>query len=228
MLEQMKSVSNPLTIIALFAALAEVAGTVAIKLVAPEMQSTFIWFVMIFPTLIVVLFFITLNFNAKVLYAPADFKNEENYLIAMNATKSLGIEKVQTMIAEAKTEIINGVMKTVPTSEANDRDKVIAIVNDILQPVQDAVENVKNVHKYPFQASFGFDEFRMTATDIWMIIHRAANPLTLEEIALKSQTTIPLIREALSSLIIWDKVKQITDESGTERFTVSDSTIKIQ
>jgi hypothetical protein len=36
MLEQIESVSNPLAIIALFAALAEIAGTVAIKLVAPE------------------------------------------------------------------------------------------------------------------------------------------------------------------------------------------------
>ena len=95
MLEQMKSVSNPLTIIALFAALAEIAGTVAIKLVTPELQPTFIWFVMLFPTLIVVLFFVTLNFNAKVLYAPADFRNEENYLAVVNAKQSLGIEKLR-------------------------------------------------------------------------------------------------------------------------------------
>jgi hypothetical protein len=91
-------------------------------------------------------------------------------------------------------------------------------------------ENIKNVSKYPFpsSASFDFDEVRMTATDIWMIIDRASKPMTLDEIASKNQTTIPLTREALSSLILWDKVKQITDENGTERFTVSDSTIKTQ
>jgi Pentapeptide repeats (8 copies) len=90
------------------------------------------------------------------------------------------------------------------------------------------VENVKDVRKYPFQDSFAFDEVRMTATDVWMIIHRAAKPLTLEEIASKNQTAIPLTLDALLNLILWDKVKRITDENGTERFTVSDSTIKMQ
>jgi hypothetical protein len=226
----MKSVNNPLTIIALFAALAEIAGTVAIKLVAPDMQPTFIWFVMIFPTLIVVLFFITLNFNAKVLYAPGDFKNEENYLAIQNAKQGLAIENVETMIAEARTKIISEVMKTVSTNGTGDKSKVEEIVNDKLSPIQVAIESVKSFRLYPFStpASLGFDGFRRTATDIWMIIHRAANPLTLEEIALQSQTDIPLTIEALASLITWDKIKKITDENGNIRFTVSDSTIKMQ
>ena len=40
MLEKMKAVSNPLTIIALFAALAEVAGTVSLKFLDPSLQKT--------------------------------------------------------------------------------------------------------------------------------------------------------------------------------------------
>ena len=133
MLEQMKSVSNPLTIIALFAALAEIAGTVAIKLVSPELQSTFIWFVMLFPVLIAILFFATLNFNSKVLYAPSDFKNEENYLVlaSANAKQSLGIEKVQTMIAEAKTEIISEAMKTIPANGADESRKIEKLLHDM-------------------------------------------------------------------------------------------------
>jgi hypothetical protein len=150
MLERMKSVNNPLTIIALFAALAEIAGTVAIKLVAPDMQPTFIWFVMIFPTLIVVLFFITLNFNAKVLYAPGDFKNEENYLAIQNAKQGLAIENVETMIAEARTKIISEVMKTVSTNGTGDKSKVEEIVNDKLSPIQVAIESVKSFRLYPF------------------------------------------------------------------------------
>jgi hypothetical protein len=35
---------------------------------------------MAFPTLLILLFFITLNFNYKVLYAPSDFKDEDNFL----------------------------------------------------------------------------------------------------------------------------------------------------
>lgn len=37
------------------------------------------WFVMLFPTLLVVLFFLTLNFNHTVLYAPGDYSNERYF-----------------------------------------------------------------------------------------------------------------------------------------------------
>lgn len=69
MIERMRTVNNPLTIIAIFAALAEVAGTVAIAVVDRSLQSAFLWFVMGFPVTLVVLFFVTLNWNPKVLYA---------------------------------------------------------------------------------------------------------------------------------------------------------------
>ncbi|ACT96690.1 hypothetical protein [Dyadobacter fermentans] len=80
MTENIKRVTNPLTIIAIFAALAEVNSTVAIGLVGKEHQGLFLWFVILFPTLLIVLFFATLNANPKVIYAPSDFKNEEHFL----------------------------------------------------------------------------------------------------------------------------------------------------
>ena len=51
-------VSNPLTIIAIFAGLAEALATIALIKLPIEMQEKFIYFVMAFPTLIVTLFFI--------------------------------------------------------------------------------------------------------------------------------------------------------------------------
>ena len=74
-------VNNPLTLIAVFAGLAEVAATVALPMLDGHVQAVFIWFVMLFPVLLVVLFFITLNFNHRVLYAPSDFANESHFLI---------------------------------------------------------------------------------------------------------------------------------------------------
>lgn len=79
MTEKVKFISNPLTIIAIFAALAEINATVSIGLVDKELQGTFIWFVILFPTLLIILFFGTLNFNTKVIYAPSDYKNDENF-----------------------------------------------------------------------------------------------------------------------------------------------------
>lgn len=95
MIEKMPAVGNPLTIIAIFAALAEVAGTLVLARVDPSIQATFVWFVMLFPVLIVLLFFITLNFNPKVLYAPSDFKDENNYMIANGSQRT--IEQLMTL-----------------------------------------------------------------------------------------------------------------------------------
>lgn len=79
MTEKIKSISNPLTIIAIFAALAEINATVSIGLVDKELQATFIWFVILFPTLLITLFFVTLNFNTKVIYAPSDYKDDDSF-----------------------------------------------------------------------------------------------------------------------------------------------------
>lgn len=80
MITDLKKISNPLTIIAIFAGLAEINGTVVIGLVPESLQSKFIWFIILFPSILVFIFFITLNFNPKVLYAPSDFSNEDNFL----------------------------------------------------------------------------------------------------------------------------------------------------
>ncbi|MCU7933939.1 MAG: helix-turn-helix domain-containing protein [Candidatus Thiodiazotropha sp. (ex Dulcina madagascariensis)] len=76
----LSKVSNPLTIIAIFSALAEGLATIALVQTPPEIQKVFIYFVMFFPTLIVILFFGVLIFKNKALYAPSDFENQEHYL----------------------------------------------------------------------------------------------------------------------------------------------------
>lgn len=80
MIEKLKKISNPLTVIGIFATLAEIAASVTILFLASELQKVFIWYVMLFPILLVVLFFITLNLNSKVLYAPSDFRTDESFL----------------------------------------------------------------------------------------------------------------------------------------------------
>lgn len=87
-IERIRKISNPLTIIAIFAALAEIAGTVALATVASHLQSVFLWFVMLFPCLLVILFFATLNFNPKLLYAPSDFRDEKHFLHTLSGAFS--------------------------------------------------------------------------------------------------------------------------------------------
>lgn len=97
MIEKINKVGNPLTVIAIFAGLAEIAGTIALAAVDKSLQPTFVWFVMLFPIFLVTLFFITLNFNPKVLYAPSDFKNENLFLDTLRG-KSLGKEGVKVEV----------------------------------------------------------------------------------------------------------------------------------
>lgn len=74
------TVKNPLTVIAIFAGTAEISGTAILPLLEAGAQSTYIWFLMLFPFTLIALFFITLNWNHKVLYAPSDFKDEDHFV----------------------------------------------------------------------------------------------------------------------------------------------------
>lgn len=80
MTEKIGLIKNPLTVIAIFAGIAEVSGTLVLPFISPVNQIVFIYFLIIFPSLLVILFFGTLNFNNKALYAPSDFSNEDNYI----------------------------------------------------------------------------------------------------------------------------------------------------
>jgi len=80
MTDKIGKIKNPLTIIAIFAGIAEVSGTTVLPFVVENNQIIFIYFLISFPALLVILFFLTLNFNNKVLYAPSDYKNEENFM----------------------------------------------------------------------------------------------------------------------------------------------------
>ncbi|EJK2108285.1 GntR family transcriptional regulator [Vibrio cholerae] len=86
-------VSNPLTIIAIFAGLAETLATVALIRLPSEIQAIFVYFVMAFPTCIVLLFFWILYHRNVVLYAPSDYQNQDHYLEANNLNEQI-TEKV--------------------------------------------------------------------------------------------------------------------------------------
>lgn len=81
MIEKVGHVKNPLTIIAIFAGLAEVCGTLVLPLLEPEVQKTFVYFLMGFPSLLIISFFTILWFKHDVLYAPSDFRSDESFNI---------------------------------------------------------------------------------------------------------------------------------------------------
>ncbi|EOW4146842.1 hypothetical protein ACOW9W_004151 [Vibrio parahaemolyticus] len=101
MIEKITHVKNPLTVIAMFAGIAEIGGTIVLPFIEVANQATYIWFLMLFPMLLILLFFITLNFNHKVLYAPSDYKNESHFLELFGYSNvSEQLEKIESELAE--------------------------------------------------------------------------------------------------------------------------------
>ena len=103
MVEKIGHIKNPLTVIAIFAAIAEISGTTVLPFIESENQGIYIWFLMLFPVFLVGIFFLTLNFNHKVLYAPSDYKNEDNFLKSFGkATTEEKEEKLREEVEEAE------------------------------------------------------------------------------------------------------------------------------
>ncbi|MFY8068484.1 MAG: hypothetical protein ACOVMG_00180 [Flavobacterium sp.] len=67
------SIKNPLSIIAVFSTITEGLCIYGLPKLTNENQGTFVWFIICFPTILIILFFSTLNFNHEVLYSPSDF-----------------------------------------------------------------------------------------------------------------------------------------------------------
>lgn len=142
MVEKIKAVGNPLTIIAIFAALAEVAGTVALGLVEPDQEKIFIWFVMLFPTLLVLLFFITLNWNPSVLYSPSDFRDEENFLEVQKGRRKIAgeLDEIRARVAELGDQLGEA-------AQASDLQKVSKSIDElksISEQLADTREDVEH------------------------------------------------------------------------------------
>lgn len=101
-------VRNPLTIIAVFATIAETSGTAILPFISSENQYVYILFLMFFPTYLVALFFLTLNFNHHVLYAPSDFRDEDNYFKRFEkSAPAERAEKLDEEVREAEMAAIN-------------------------------------------------------------------------------------------------------------------------
>ena len=107
MTEKIGTIKNPLTIIAIFAGIAEVSGTLVLPFIADENQLIFIYFLIIFPSVLIVVFFLTLNFNNKALYAPSDFSNEENYIKIFKYDESRQAQVQVTVTPDEMLEILN-------------------------------------------------------------------------------------------------------------------------
>lgn len=97
--ESIGKVKNPLSMVALFAAISEVAMAFVITKLPDKLQEIFIWFVMGFPTILVFIFFFILYRKPAVFFSPGDYKKEELYVssIGLNKTDDVVDQRVRKL-----------------------------------------------------------------------------------------------------------------------------------
>lgn len=79
------AVRNPLSVISLFVLLVEaIATTTLVQVQASSSAIVLTWFVVLFPTMIAIMFFGTLWFKHNNLYSPMEFRSDEAFLSALD------------------------------------------------------------------------------------------------------------------------------------------------
>ncbi|WP_338542784.1 winged helix-turn-helix domain-containing protein [Paenibacillus tundrae] len=175
-------VQNPLTIIAIFAGIAEIAGTGVLLGLPLEIQSTFIWFVMLFPVGLVTAFFLVLLFKHNVLYAPSDFVDENNF---MNLLQN---KKVQNDLIEV-VDLLQQIKENNTTNE-----QLKGVLNEVMLKLErtkesneDIIDNFNEINKINKFLSYSVEKSSLEIdTNLIEVIKSAGNEgITRTELARK-------------------------------------------
>lgn len=122
-------ISNPLTIIAVFAGLAEVFATIALVQLPESVQDIFLYFVMGFPVLLVTLFFYTLHKRPKVLYGPGDYEDQSMFFDLMQESVAEELERSlssnESVSVEEKVNVSQAVVGILERAENKTRKEQI-------------------------------------------------------------------------------------------------------
>ncbi|POA78371.1 hypothetical protein [Pseudomonas sp. DP16D-R1] len=82
-----KRITNPMTVIAIFATLSETSAAISLPFLDNKEREIYIWFLISFPFYLLLLFFVTLNFNYRSLYAPSDFDKGKHFIKVLDKSK---------------------------------------------------------------------------------------------------------------------------------------------
>jgi len=178
-------VSNPLTIIAIFSGVAETIATVALVQLPLAIQEIFVYFVIAFPSGIVVLFFAILYFKNTVLYAPSDYDNQSHYLEANKIKQAVTVElenvfsKINEGGMRLSKEEIERAKSSVSLSIDNETHSAMA--NNIIDFLNDGPASTQKIAKV----------FGLTISNARTIMRRMeGKELVLRESAGKLNTSI--------------------------------------
>jgi len=159
LIEKVKKVSNPLTIVAIFAALVEVSGTGALVAVRNDLQQLVVWFIVLFPTLLIILFFLTLNFNPKVLYSPIDYKDESYFVELIKNTKlaTADLAILEASIENSRAEM-NEVLSKIKVENLSEKQDLLKKIDQSLKAIAGKVSMQRAKMESTFEDRFNLRE----------------------------------------------------------------------
>jgi hypothetical protein len=100
----LKTITNPMTLIAIFATLSETSAAISLPFLDDEDREYYLWFLISFPFYLLLLFFITLNFNYRALYSPSDFRKSKHFIRTM-ADSTSRRKRMLRRITQAKRSL---------------------------------------------------------------------------------------------------------------------------
>ena len=175
-------VKNPLSVIAIFAGVAEISGTAVLPFMAPENQELYIWFLILFPFTLVLSFFVTLNWNHKALYAPSDYKSDESFQENVNGGRSQreGLSSMEKIIEEKVSEVLNLVNLSDGNSTSEINESITQKITESIKTSSFITVNAelltgssKDVFDLPYVA---FSSFNNLTDEIYFLINQHVGP----------------------------------------------------
>ncbi|MCH7772649.1 MAG: hypothetical protein IIA49_16800 [Bacteroidetes bacterium] len=213
MFEKIQKISNPLTIIAIFAGIAEVVSTGALINVNVEVQMILVWFVMLFPVFLAILFFLTLNFNPQVLYAPSDFQNEENYLNTLRIKKNqvqVSFSRLNEELENSTDKILEKVIDRIGQEAESQRQ---SLRNTIANEIEEVKISVEKTEESALDAALSDPPGSDLQTSIIAYLFSQNNPVTLEEISNAMSVNENAVGRSIERLIKREAITKYESEN---------------
>lgn len=152
---------TPLSIIAIFASLAEISASIVLVQLPDALQGTLIYFVMGFPLVLILLFFITLWKDPSTLYSPIEYKNEENFVLLRNKIIQIKekINEDDSLSKDKKNELTQDIEIAVDElEEITDTSKSISIkINGVIIHASSVKPFYKKVFSHLMSKNIKFD-----------------------------------------------------------------------
>jgi hypothetical protein len=119
----LKTITNPMTLIAIFATLSQSSAAISLPFLDNQDREYYLWFLISFPFYLLFLFFITLNFNYRSLYSPSDFHKSKHFI------KTLGDTVCRPKRSSRRTNEINKLIATLRRGTHDPRLIVMLVGN---------------------------------------------------------------------------------------------------